>query len=75
MPMDIELQSIKDPSKRIKVLYPHWEGVLKPQGQWIPVEEAPKEEKENGSTEYQGRDAGRSESPAPKRGRRKTSKE
>ena len=42
MPMDIELQNIKDPKKRITVLYHHWENVLEPQGQWEPVQEQKK---------------------------------
>jgi len=38
MPMDIELQGVYDDTKRITVLIPHWETVLKAQGQWEPVE-------------------------------------
>ena len=41
MAMDIELQSTSNPSHRIKVLIPHWEMVLKPQGRWTPVEQEP----------------------------------
>lgn len=39
MAMDIELQGVYDDTKRITVLIPHWETVLKPQGQWEPVEQ------------------------------------
>ena len=38
--MDIELQNVKDPSRKIICTVPHWETVLKPQGLWEPVEKA-----------------------------------
>ena len=37
MPFDIELQGVYDDTKRITCTIPHWETVLKPQGQWEPV--------------------------------------
>ena len=37
MPMDIELQGVYDDTKRITCTIPHWETVLKAQGQWEPV--------------------------------------
>ncbi len=37
MPMDIELQQVGNPDNKITVLYPHWRDVLKPQGNYEPV--------------------------------------
>lgn len=39
MPMDIRLRNVNNPDQEIVVLYPHWEQVLKPQKQWVPIEE------------------------------------
>jgi hypothetical protein len=46
MAMDIELQAVNNPENRIKVLIPHWEMVLKPQGRWTPVEQEPTDAKQ-----------------------------